>query len=146
MRKFSLNVPMTGLAVVAAVALASSSVPAQAADPAAQPGATTGQAMPGAQIQLSQDQRNKLKQALASGEKQSNPAAFVATVGMTVPQEVNMKALPQNAHQDISALTDQHQFARLDNGTIVIADQNRHIVAALREDATTTGAGGDAPR
>jgi hypothetical protein len=143
MRKVRSNIGATGLALIGGMALGMSGTLAQAAGTASPPAAAAAQETPGAaaqaQIQFTEEQRNKLKQALATGEKQSKPTAFMPAAGQSVPQDVSMQSLPQEAHQEVPQLTEQHQFARMDDGTIVIADKDRNIVATLQEDGATTG-------
>lgn len=110
---------------------------------------TTGQATPGMgaagqdRLNLSADQRQKLQQGLQreAAQQQSAPAGFQAMAGQSVPQDVNLQPLPQDLATEVPA-AQGHQFARMDDDSFIIADQNRQIVDVIHGDGTVGAAPG----
>ncbi|SRR6266540_1758970 len=141
--------------IIAAAVLASSAV-SVAADAGAErqtgpaPGpATTGQA-PGSarepipdltirgQLMLTPQQRQQIWQSVArtNADEQPIPRAFAPAVGQTAPPELKLTPLPQELQQMIPGIGTQHQFARLERGTILIVGEGeaRLVVAMIRPD------------
>ena len=126
--------------------------------PASDP-ATTGQPSPGAaregipdllirgQLILTSQQRQQIWQRVerTNVEEQPIPRAFAPAVGQTAPPELKLTPLPQDLQQMIPGIGTQHQFARLERGTILIIGEGSLVVAMIRPDEGGVGAAAPPP-
>jgi len=124
--------------------LAADAAAGRQTSPAPDP-ATTGQASPGAtrepipdvllrgQLNLTPQQRQQMWQSVerTNVEEQPIPRAFAPAVGQTAPPELKLTPLPEDLQQMIPSVGTQHQFARLERGTILIIGEARLVVAII---------------
>lgn len=82
------------------------------------------------QVNLTQNQKQMIQQDLANQTSEKAPANFKPTVGQKAPDQLSFSDLPDQVTNQFPSLKD-HQFAKLANGNIVIADQNKQIVAVI---------------
>jgi len=124
--------------------LAADAAAGRQTSPAPDP-ATTGQVFPGAtrepipdvllrgQLNLTPQQRQQMWQSVerTNVEEQPIPRAFAPAVGQTAPPELKLTPLPEDLQQMIPSVGTQHQFARLERGTILIIGEARLVVAII---------------
>lgn len=93
------------------------------------------------QLILTPQQRQQIRQSIeqTNVEEQPIPRAFAPAVGMTAPPELRLTPLPKDLEQ-FSGITKQHQFARLERGTILIVGQDRLVVAMIAPGEGRVGA------
>ena len=132
---------------VVAVSVAEESGPRAPASPTVPPAARTGQVAPDAtdreaippfmtpgQLNLTTEQRHQIRQSIegTNVEQQPVPRAFAPAAGQTAPPELKLTPLPQEVHQ-IPGISD-HQFARLEDGAILIVNKDGLVAAMIRPD------------
>jgi hypothetical protein len=151
MRRNSLRSGAAAAAVLgsSALGLAADVEAGRQTSPAPDP-ATTGQPSPDTareripdllirgQLNLTPQQRQQIWQSVerTNVEEQPIPRAFAPAVGQTAPPELKLTPLPPDLQQMIPGLGTQHQFARLERGTILIIGEGeaRLVVAMIRSD------------
>ena len=86
-------------------------------------------------LRLTAEQRRQISQSVGqvNAEQQPLPRAFAAAVGQTAPRELNLASLPP-VLLEIPGLEKHHQFAVLDNGTILIVGEDRLVTAMIQSD------------
>jgi hypothetical protein len=93
-------------------------------------------------MNLTQDQKQKIQENLASQPSEQMPSGFTPTVGEKVPQSVSLKQLPSDVTSEVSELKNE-QFAKSQNNDIILVDpQSREIVAVIEGTSTTGGSPG----
>ena len=98
--------------------------------------ATTRQPVPDllirGQLVLTPQQRQQIREAIeqTNVEEQPVPRAFAPAVGQTAPPELKLTQVPEHLEQ-VSGVTRQHQFARLEGGTILIVGEERLVIGML---------------
>jgi len=114
------------------------------AKPLMQQHATTGQAASAeAQLNLTAQQKQKLFQAAQSLPKQNVNAASLAA-GSPLPVDVKLSAIPGSAKSGLGSAAQNLQFAKLQNGDVIVANPKSKTVQAVitpADASSTTGQG-----
>jgi hypothetical protein len=109
-----------------------------------QSGATTGQAANSeAQLNLTAQQKQKLFHAAQSLPKQNVNAASLAA-GSPLPVDVKLSAIPGSAKSSLGGAAQNSQFAKLQNGDVIVANPKSKTVQAVitpTDASSTTGQG-----
>ncbi len=85
---------------------------------------------------LTSQQKQMIAQDLSAQSAQQAPGNFSPAVGQKVPQSLKLNQLPSNVTGQIQSLKGD-DFAKLNNGKILIANPSSKIVALINERATT---------
>jgi hypothetical protein len=87
------------------------------------------------------EQRQQIRDAIEQTkvEEQPVPRAFAPAVGQTAPPELKLTPVPQHLEQ-ISGVARQHQFARLERGTILIVGEDRLVIEMMSPNEGGVGA------
>jgi hypothetical protein len=98
-------------------------------------GTTSGNSMAGSQaLNLTQQQRQKIAQAVANQPAEQAPANFQASVGQKVPSSLTLKSFPSSAQSELPASLQGDQYAKLNNNDIIIVDpSNREVVGVVNQ-------------
>jgi hypothetical protein len=98
-------------------------------------GTTSGNSMAGSQaLNLTQQQRQKIAQAVANQPAEQAPANFQASVGQKVPSSLTIKSFPSSAQSELPASLQGDQYAKLNNNDIIIVDpSNREVVGVVNQ-------------
>jgi hypothetical protein len=98
-------------------------------------GTTSGNSMAGSQaLNLTQQQRQKIAQAVANQPAEQAPANFQASVGQKVPSSLTLKSFPSSAQTELPASLQGDQYAKLNNNDIIIVDpSNREVVGVVNQ-------------
>jgi hypothetical protein len=153
MRRTAIRSGTISMALLASVGLAVAGGAGAAGQQTGAPGMeTTGQASPGigatgaaqGQLNLTSEQKQQMRQSLRQqdAQQQQQPAGFQPTAGASVPQEVTLQPLPPEIATQVPAASG-HQFARMQDDSFVIADQNRQIVEVIQGDDAVGAAPAD---
>jgi hypothetical protein len=84
------------------------------------------------QLILTPQQRQQIREAIeqTNVEEQPIPRAFAPAVGQTAPPELKLTPVPEQLEQ-VSGVSRQHQFARLERGTILIVGEERLVIGMM---------------
>jgi hypothetical protein len=84
------------------------------------------------QLILTPQQRQQIREAIEQTkvEEQPVPRAFAPAVGQTAPPELKLSPVPEQLEQ-VSGVARQHQFARLERGTILIVGEERLVIGMM---------------
>jgi hypothetical protein len=106
--------------------------------------ATTGQAASSeAQLNLTAQQKQKLFQAAQSLPKQNLNAVSLAP-GSPLPVDVKLSAIPASAKSSLGSAGQKSQFAKLQNGDVIVVNPKSKTVQAVitpADASSTTGQG-----
>jgi hypothetical protein len=106
--------------------------------------ATTGQAASSeTQLNLTAQQKQKLFQAAQRLPKQNVNAASLAA-GSPLPVDVKLSAIPASAKSSLGSAAQKSQFAKLQNGDVIVANPKSKTVQAVitaADASSTTGQG-----
>jgi hypothetical protein len=108
-------------------------VPAAAQDkkPTVQPNELTVEVQKKPPLQLSEQQRVKIQDALVTAHSaQKTPDKFVAKVGDQIPTKLKLDAMPAPLINQEPVLK-QYDFVKLDNELLVVDPMNKTIVAVI---------------
>ena len=82
-------------------------------------------------LQLSDDQRRKIQDALVTAHSaQKTPENFEAKVGTRVPTKLKLDAMPAPLINEEPVLK-QYDFVKLDNDLLVVDPMNSNVVAVI---------------
>ncbi len=133
----------TGAIVVALLGGVSLAV-AQTTSPGSSPSASPGASSSMSQVNLTQQQKQKIWQSLASASGQTAPAGFTASEGATVPQQVNLQPLPQTASADLPSNARNMQYAKMQDQILIVDPSDRKVVEVIKQ-SDAMGASGSSP-
>jgi hypothetical protein len=111
----------------------SASAQAQAQDnkPTIEPSDLTAEAKQKPPLQLTDEQRRKIQEALVEAHSaQNTPANFQAKVGEKVPTVLKLDAMPESLINEEPALK-QYDFVKLENQVLVVDPMNTTVVAVI---------------
>ena len=115
----------------AALMLVMGSATAQNNKPTIQPNALTDSAKQKPPLQLSDQQRRKIQDALVTAHSaQKTPDKFEAKVGEKVPTKLKLDAMPAPLINQEPVLK-QYDFVKLDNDLLVVDPMNSTVVAVI---------------
>ena len=115
----------------AALMLVMGSATAQNNKPTIQPNALTDSAKQKPPLQLSDQQRRKIQDALVTAHSaQKTPDKFEAKVGEKVPTKLKLDAMPAPLINQEPVLK-QYDFVKLDNDLLVVDPMDSTIVAVI---------------
>jgi Protein of unknown function (DUF1236) len=82
-------------------------------------------------LQLSDEQRRKIQEALVTAHSaQKTPDKFEAKVGEKVPTQLKLDAMPQSLANEELVLK-QYDFVKLDNNVLLVDPMNSTVVAVI---------------
>jgi hypothetical protein len=87
-------------------------------------------------VNLTQAQKQSVKQSLSGKSAQAVPAGFTPAVGSKIPQSVTLKSVPSQLASKISKIKGD-KYAKLKNNDILIANSTRKVVAVIHGSSTT---------
>jgi hypothetical protein len=92
------------------------------------------------QLSLNADDQQKIRQSVeaATPPVQPVPRAFAPAVGMTSPPELKLEPVPEPA-RGIGGVGENHRYAMLDNGMLMLVGDNQLVVALIGPNGGTTG-------
>jgi hypothetical protein len=114
-----------------ALILLAASATAQNNAPTVQPNELTASAKPKPPLQLSDQQRRKIQEALVTAHSaQKTPDKFEGKVGEKVPSMLKLDAMPAPLINQEPVLK-QYDFVKLDNDLLVVDPMDGTIVAVI---------------
>ena len=114
-----------------ALILLAASATAQNNAPSVQPNELTASAKPKPPLQLSDQQRRKIQEALVTAHSaQKTPEQFEAKVGEKVPTKLKLDAMPAPLINQEPVLK-QYDFVKLDNDLLVVDPMDSTVVAVI---------------
>jgi hypothetical protein len=114
-----------------ALILLAASATAQDNAPTVQPNELTASAKPKPPLQLSDQQRRKIQEALVTAHSaQKTPDKFEAKIGEKVPTALKLDAMPAPLINQEPVLK-QYDFVKLDNDLLVVDPMNSTVVAVI---------------
>jgi Protein of unknown function (DUF1236) len=121
----------TLLCCIAALILLTVAAKAQNDKPTVQPNELTASAKEKPPLQLSDEQRHKIQNALVTAHSaQKTPAKFEAKVGEKVPTNLKLDVMPQSLTNEEPALK-QYDFVKLENDLLVVDPVETTVVAVI---------------
>jgi hypothetical protein len=121
----------TLLCCIAAVILLTVAAKAQNDKPTVQPNELTASAKEKPPLQLSDEQRRKIQDALVTAHSaQKTPDKFEAKVGEKVPTNLKLDVMPQSLTNEEPALK-QYDFVKLENDLLVVDPVETTVVAVI---------------
>jgi hypothetical protein len=121
----------TLLCCIAALILLTVAAKAQNDKPTVQPNELTASAKEKPPLQLSDEQRRKIQDALVTAHSaQKTPAKFEAKVGEKVPTNLKLDVMPQSLTNEEPALK-QYDFVKLENDLLVVDPVETTVVAVI---------------
>jgi len=94
-----------------------------------------------AELNLTTAQKQTIYQSVKNEKSQPMPAGFQARPGATVPQTVELHALPISVASQWPASKD-YQFAKMQNNEVLlVSPKDRHVAEIVMQPGTTTGQG-----
>jgi len=121
----------TLLCCSAALMLLTVSATAQDNKPTIQPNELTASAKQKPPLQLSDEQRRKIQDALVTAHSaQKTPDKFQANVGEKVPTNLKLDVMPQSLTNEEPALK-QYDFVKLENDLLVVDPMETTVVAVI---------------
>jgi hypothetical protein len=121
----------TLLYCIAALILLTVAAKAQNDKPTVQPNELTASAKEKPPLQLSDEQRRKIQDALVTAHSaQKTPAKFEAKVGEKVPTNLKLDVMPQSLTNEEPALK-QYDFVKLENDLLVVDPVETTVVAVI---------------
>jgi hypothetical protein len=122
---------MKTLYCVTALILVTGSATAQNNDPPIHPIELTAGAIQKPPLQLSEQQRQKIQDALVTAHSaQTTPDKFEAKVGTKVPTQLKLDAMPAPLINQEPVLK-QYDFVKLKNDLLVVDPMNSTVVAVI---------------
>ncbi len=121
----------TLLCCSAALILLTVAATAQDNKPTIQPNELTASAKQKPPLQLSDEQRRKIQDALVTAHSaQKTPDKFQAKVGEKLPTNLKLDSMPQSLTNQEPVLA-QYGFVKLDNDLLVVDPMNSTVVAVI---------------
>jgi hypothetical protein len=115
----------------AALILFAVSATAQDNKPTIQPGELTAQAKQKSPLQLSDQQRREIQDALVTAHSaQKTPDNFEAKVGVKIPTKLKLDAMPAPLINQQPALK-QYDFVKLEDNLLVVDPMDSTVVAVI---------------
>lgn len=130
------------VALLSGVSLAVAQTSSPGSSPSASPGASSSMAD---SLTLTQTQKQKIWQSLASASGQSAPAGFTASEGATVPQQVSLQPLPQTASADLPASARNMQYAKMRDEILIVDPKDRKVVEVIKQSDAMAPGGATSP-
>jgi uncharacterized protein DUF1236 len=116
---------------IAALILLTVAAKAQNDKPTVQPNELTTSAKEKPPLQLSDEQRRKIQDALVTAHSaQKTPDKFEAKVGEKVPTNLKLDVMPQSLTNEEPALK-QYDFVKLENDLLVVDPVETTVVAVI---------------
>jgi hypothetical protein len=113
------------------VVLLAVSATAQTNQPPIQPDELTNNAQSKSPLQLSDEQRRKIQEALITAHSaQKTPDHFEAKVGEKIPTKLKLDAMPASLINEEPVLK-QYDFVKIDNELLVVDPMNSTVVAVI---------------
>ena len=133
MRTVMQNLLCCGALLLLLAGSASAQAQSQVQDnkPTIEPSDLTAEAKQKPRLQLTDEQRRKIQEALVEAHSaQKTPANFQAKVGEKVPTALKLDAMPEPLINEEPALK-QYDFVKLENQLLVVDPMNTTVVAVI---------------